>query len=214
MSQEILKELSDKLVELDGEGCAAVAQEAVSAGLDPMEAIGVLTDTIHTIGEKFHKGDLFLPDLIGAGAAMEAAMIVLNKELLVKGLERESLGTVVIGTVRGDVHSIGKDIVRTMLTAGGFVVHDLGVDNSAEKFIAAVREHNPNIIAMSALLTTTVKEQEVVIDNLKEAGLRESVKVMVGGGALDQAFAEKIGADGYGSTAAEAVMLAKELVAN
>jgi len=214
MSQEILKRLSKKLMDLDDEGCSAVANEAVAAGLDPMEAIGVLTETIHQIGEEFHRGELFLPDLVGAGAAMEAAMSVFNKELLAKGLKRESMGTIVLGTVRGDIHSIGKDIVRTMLTAGGFIVHDLGVDTSAEKFASAIKEHKPHILAMSALLTTTAREQEVVIENLKEIGLRENIKVMVGGGALDQAFAEKIGADGYGSTAAEAVVLAKKLMAS
>ena len=212
MSQEILKRLSAKLVELDDEGCAAAAEEAIGVGIDPMEAILVLTETIHQIGEEFHRGDLFLPDLIGAGAAMESAMSVLNKELLAKGLQRDSQGTIVLGTVQGDIHSIGKDIVRTMLTAGGFVVYDLGVDIPADNFISAIREHKPDLLAMSALLTTTAREQEVVIERLREAGLRENIKVIVGGGALDQAFAEKIGADGYGSTAVEAVTLAKQLM--
>ncbi len=212
MTELLLKKLRDQLLNLDNEGCGAAAQAAVQAGIDPLEAINVLTETIKGIGEQFNRGDIFLPELIGAGVAMEVAMAVFNQELLAKNLQRQSLGTVVLGTVLGDLHSIGKDMVRTMLTAAGFIVHDLGIDVKADKFISAIMNHQPDLLAMSALLTTTANEQRVVIKSLEEAGFRDEIKIIVGGGAIDQSFADTIGADGYGSTAADAVVLANKLI--
>jgi methanogenic corrinoid protein MtbC1 len=140
---------------------------------------------------------------------MTAATSILNAEIKKRGLQRKSLGTVVIGTVFGDIHSIGKDMVGSLLASAGFTVHDLGIDVKADQFVTAVRQDQPDILAMSALLTTTAKEQKVVIEALKKEGLREKVKVMVGGGAIDQTFANSIGADGYASTAPEGIVLAK-----
>jgi len=200
------------LRDYDCDHCIVLANEAIEKGVDPLIAIGALTEEIQKIGEGFNHGELFLPDLIGAGSAMQAAMKVLTAELKKRGITRESLGVVVIGTVFGDMHTIGKDMVATLLTAEGFSVHDLGIDVKADKFINAVKELAPDILAMSALLTTTAKEQSVVIDALKKEKLRGKVKVMVGGGAIDQTFATHIGADGYASSAPEAVALAKSLI--
>lgn len=212
MSEEILRQLKNAMKEFNREGVITWAQKAVEGGVDPLTAIGALTDVIQEVGDGFSRGDLFLPELIGAGSTMEAAMPILTAELKKRGLQRKSLGTVIIGTVLGDIHSIGKDMVSTLLTASGFSVLDLGIDVKADQFIAAVKEYKPNIVAMSALLTTTAKEQKVVIEGLKKENLRAKVKVMVGGGAIDQPFADSIGADGYASTAPEAVVLARNLL--
>jgi len=213
MTEEILNSLAKSLREYDRDRCIALAKEAMATGMDPLKAINTLTQEIQEIGEGFNKGDLFLPDLIGAGSAMEGAMKILTLELKKRGITRESLGGVVIGTVFGDIHTIGKDMVATLLTAGGFSVNDLGINVKADQFIDAIKQLQPDILAMSALLTTTAKEQKVVIEVLKKEGLREKVKIMVGGGAIDQRFAVNIGADGYAPTAPEAVALAKSLVA-
>jgi trimethylamine corrinoid protein len=212
MSEEILSSLRKALRDYDGDQCIVLANEAIKKGVDPLMAISALTEEIQKIGEGFNQGELFLPDLIGAGSAMQAAMKVLTSELKKRGVTRESLGVVVIGTVFGDMHTIGKDMVATLLTAEGFSVHDLGIDVKADKFISAVKQLAPDILAMSTLLTTTAKEQIVVIDALKKEKLRGKVKVMVGGGAIDQTFATHIGADGYASSAPEAVVLAKSLI--
>ena len=212
MKEEILKELQRSLRDYDQEACAARAKKAVQEGVDPLQAIDALTEVIQEVGDGFSRGELFLPDLIAAGATMAGAMAELTAALKQKGLERKSLGKVVIGTVFGDIHSIGKDMVSTLMTASGFTVHDLGIDVKAEKFIEAVKQDRPDVLAMSALLTTTAKEQKVVIEALKKEGLRNQVKVIVGGGAIDQSFATGIGADGYAPTAPEAVGLVKNLI--
>jgi corrinoid protein of di/trimethylamine methyltransferase len=212
MKEEILKGLQKSLRDYDAEGCVARAKKAVQEGVDPLEAIDALTEVIQEVGEGFSRGELFLPDLIAAGATMAKAMAELTAVLKQKGLERKSLGKVVIGTVFGDIHSIGKDMVSTLMTASGFAVHDLGIDIKAERFVEAIKQDRPDILAMSALLTTTAKEQKVVIEALKKEGLRNQVKVIVGGGAIDQSFATGIGADGYASTAPEAVILVKSLI--
>ena len=212
MKEEILKGLQKSLRDYDQEGCVAGAKKAIQEGIDPLQAIDALTEVIQEVGDGFSRGELFLPDLIAAGATMAGAMAELTAALKKKGLERKSLGKVVIGTVFGDIHSIGKDMVSTLMTASGFSVHDLGIDVKAERFVEAVKQDRPDILAMSALLTTTAKEQKVVIEALKREGLRSQVKVIVGGGAIDQAFASGIGADGYASTAPEAVTLVKSLI--
>ena len=167
----------------------AAAEEAITRGLDPVEAINVLKGTIENIGNQFKNGDIFLPELVGAGDAMEGAMEILNAEILKRGSKRETLGVVVIGTVLGDLHTIGKGMVSTLLTAEGFSVHDIGIDVPADKFVAEVRKYKADILAMSALLSTTAREQGNVINVLEENGLRDKVKVMVGGGAVTKEFA-------------------------
>jgi methanogenic corrinoid protein MtbC1 len=211
MNDDILWNLKKSLQDYDREGCADWARKSVQEEVDPLQALNALTEVMQEIGDGFSRGDFFLPDLIGAATAMEAAMPVLNDEIIRKGIKKKSFGHVVIGTVFGDIHSIGKTMVSTLLTAGGFTVSDLGINVETENFIAAVKEYKPDVLAMSALLTTTAREQKVVIEALKREGLRKKVKVMVGGGAISEQFAKSIGADGYAPTAPLGVRLAKSL---
>jgi len=188
------------------------AKEAVEKGIDPIEALNAMTVAIKEIGDAFGKGELWLPDLVGASDAMQGATPVLEDEMKRRGAHRESLGVVVAGTVFGDIHSIGKTMVTTLLTAAGYRVEDLGVNVKAEVFIEAIKKHGADMLAMSALMTTTMTEQEKVIDALKKEGIRERVKVMIGGAAVTDEFAEEIGADGYDPTAPGAVELARKLL--
>ena len=196
MAVETLENLKRVVVEYNSEGAASWARKAVEEKIDPIKALDALTEAIRQVGDGFGRGELWLPDLVGAADAMQAATPILEEELKKRGAKRETPGTVVAGTVFGDIHSIGISMVCTLLTAGGFEVHDLGA----------------NILAMSALLTMTAPEQRKVIDALKEKGIRGKVKVMVGGGAITADFAESIGADGYDPTAPGAVELARRLV--
>jgi len=211
-SQEVLENLKKAILEYDAAGAANWAKRAVAEKIDPLKAIDALIEVIKKVGDGFGKGELFLPELMGAAEAMQSAMPILEAEIMKKGMERKSLGTVVIGTVYGDIHDIGKTMVGTLLTTGGFSVHDLGVNKSVEEFVQAVKEYKPDILAMSALLTMTAPEQRKVIDTLKKEGLRDKTKVMVGGGAITQEFADEIGADGYDATAPGAVGLARRLL--
>jgi len=184
----------------------------VEAKIDPIEALDALTEAIRQVGDLFSKDELWLPDLVRAATAMQAAAPILQEELKRTGVERESLGTIVAGTVLGDIQDIGKSMVCTLLTAGGFVVHDLGVNVKAETFAEAITDYRADILAMSALLTTTAFEQRKVIDILKEKDIRKQVKIMIGGAAITAEFAESIGADGYEPTAPGAVILAGKLL--
>lgn len=210
--KEVLDSLRKAIYEYNNELAEESAKKAVEMGIDPLEALDVMTVAIREIGDAFGRGELWLPDLVGASDAMQSAVPVLEEEIKKRGENRESIGIVVIGTVFGDIHSIGKTMVATLLTAAGFEVHDVGVNVHAKKFVEAIKENNANILAMSALMTTTCVEQENVIKTLKEDGIRYRVKVMVGGAAVTEEFAETIGADGYDPTAPGAVELAKRLV--
>ena len=212
MSAEVLESLKQAILEYEADEAASLARQAIAEGVDPMSAMDALTEAIRQVGDGFGAGDLFLPDLVGAAEAMQRAVPVLEEAFKGEGKERQVLGVVVIGTVAGDIHTIGKSMVATLLTAEGFEVHDLGIDVPTDKFIEAVKEHQPNILAMSALLTTTAPEARKVIDTLAEAGLRDEVKIMVGGGAITEAFAKGMGADGYDPTAPGAVEVAKEML--
>ncbi|MBA7623036.1 Methionine synthase [subsurface metagenome] len=212
MAVETLENLKRVVVEYNSEGAASWARKAVEEKIDPIKALDALTEAIRQVGDGFGRGELWLPDLVGAADAMQAATPILEEELKKRGAKRETPGTVVAGTVFGDIHSIGISMVCTLLTAGGFEVHDLGVNIKAEEFLEAIEKYEANILAMSALLTMTAPEQRKVIDALKEKGIRGKVKVMVGGGAITADFAESIGADGYDPTAPGAVELARRLV--
>lgn len=212
MTAEMYDKLAQAVIDGEPEEAEALARQALEQDLDPLTCINEgLTRGISRVGELFACGDYFLPDLIISGEAMKEALAVLEPALI-GDQSREILGRVVLGTVEGDLHEIGKTLVGTMLTANGFVVTDIGVDQSAETFVAKVRETNANLVGASALLTTTMLEQGKIIDALKEAGLRDQVKVIVGGAPVTQSWAEKIGADGFASDAIAAVTLAKELV--
>jgi corrinoid protein of di/trimethylamine methyltransferase len=164
------------------------------------------------VGEKFSSGEYFLPDLIIAADGMQQAMELLEPKLQANQQTLEVAGTVVLGTVKGDIHEIGKSLVGTMLSANGFKVHDLGVDVPTEKFVAVVKETGANLVGLSALLTTTMTVQGQVIEALNEAGVRAQVKVMVGGAPVTRSWAEEIGADGYAEDAMGAVAMARNLV--
>ncbi len=209
----ILDNLRKAIFEYDRDLAARSAEEAVGEGIDPVEAMNVMTEAIREIGDAFGKGELWLPELVGASDAMQGATPALEEEMKRKGRKRESLGMVVAGTVLGDIHSIGKTMVTTLLTAAGFHVEDLGINVKAEEFSVAVKKHNADLLVMSALMTTTMTEQEKVIEALNKEGTREKVKVMVGGAAVTDEFAESIGADGYDPTAPGAAELAKKLLA-
>jgi len=170
-----------------------------------------LTPGIDRVGELFADGEYYLPDLIIGGEAMKEALTILEPALP-GNQEREVLGRVVLGTVEGDLHEIGKTLVGTMLTANGFQVTDIGIDKPAADFVAAVKETNATLVGASALLTTTMPMQQKIIEALVEAGLRDQVKVMVGGAPVTQEWAKKIGADGYAEDAINAVALARRLV--
>lgn len=213
MSIEVLENLKKAILEYDSEEAANWARKAVEEKVNPVEALNAMTQAIRQVGDGFGRGEFWLPDLIGAAEAMSAATPILEEETKSRGAKRESLGTVIIGTVYGDIHTIGKTMVATLLTAEGFVVSDLGINVTAGNFIERIKEYKPDILAMSSLMTMTAPEQRKVIETLKKEGLRDKVKIMVGGGAITQEFADSIGADGYDSTAPGAVKLARKLVA-
>ena len=211
MSIGTVESLKRAILEYDPEAAGKWAKIAMEEKMDPLKVMSDLTSTINQVGELFGKGELWLPDLVGAADAMQSAMPILEEEIKKAGKKRESLGVVVIGTVFGDIHDIGKAMVCTLFLAGGFEVHDLGVNIAAEVFIEATEKYQPDTLAMSALLTTTAPEQRKIINALKEKGIREKVKVIVGGGAITADFAQSIGADGYDPTAPGAVKLAMRL---
>jgi len=214
MKDKIFSDLQKAMIEYDEELAKNSAQKSIEEGINPIDTINVLTEAITEIGDKFEKGELFLPDLMLAAKTMQLAIVPLEADLKKKGLKRQSIGKVVIGTVYGDLHSIGKSMVVTLLSANGFEAIDLGVNVEAKKFIEAVKKYNPDILAMSSLLTTTAPEQERVISALKDIGMRDKIKIMIGGGPITEEFANNIGADGYEPTATLAVKLAKNLVKN
>ena len=214
MHDQTLADLATAVKEFDGAQAAALAEEALDAGADPTDVLGALTDAIREVGDAFGAGELFLPELVSAAEATQQAMPVVEAAFKAGGGSRTSAGKVVAGTVAGDIHNIGKTIFCTLLTADGFEVIDLGIDVPVDKFIETVRQEQPDVVAMSALLTITAQEQKRVIAALNEAGLRDNLKVIVGGGAISQPFADSIGADGYSPTAPGGVTLARELLAS
>ncbi len=213
MSQELFDAMKQSIVDGDEEKSAELARQAVEQGLDPLMAINAgYVPGITYVGDQFGAGEMFLPDLMLAADAMKAAVAVLEPEMQKRGMRRQVLGKVVLGTVKGDIHEIGKNLVATMLSASGFEVHDLGIDVPFEKFADKAREVDADIVGISALLTTTMAGQKNVIAELIKAGLRPRVKVMVGGAPVTRSWAEEIGADGFSEDAMGAVALAKRLV--
>jgi corrinoid protein of di/trimethylamine methyltransferase len=213
MSDGLFKQMAQSVIEGDDDEAIALATRGLEEGIDPLEAINKgFTAGMDVVGELYSSGEYFLPDLILGGEAMKAALAVLEPALKASGQAREVLGTIVLGTVKGDIHEIGKSLVGSMLSASGFEVLDLGIDIDASEFVAKAREHGADIVALSALLTTTMLRQREVIEHLAEASLRDRVKVMVGGSPVTQGWADQIGADGFAEDAAGAVFVAKRLV--
>ncbi len=212
MTEEMYKRLAQAVIEGEPEDAEALAKEALEQGLDPLACITEgLTAGIQQVGKLFASGEYFLPDLIIGADAMKVALDVLEP-MLAGDQQRDVVGRIVLGTVEGDLHEIGKTLVGTMLTANGFLVTDIGVDKKPEEFIAAIKETDADIVGASALLTTTMLQQKKLIDLLEEEGLRERVKVMVGGAPVTEGFAKEIGADGYAEDAISSVDLAFRLV--
>jgi len=212
-TDELYQAMSQSVIDGEPEQAEELAQKAVSLGLDPLEAIDHgYTHGMNVLGDLFARGEVFLPHLVMGGEAMKAAIAVLEPELARRQQQRQVLGKVVIGTVAGDIHEIGKSLVATMLSANGFQVFDLGVDVPVSTFVEKAREVEADIVGLSALLTTTMLNQGKVIESFQEAGLREKVKIIVGGAPVSQSWAEQIGADGYSENAVGAVALAKELM--
>lgn len=214
MNDDILKRITDNLVQGDPDAAVDLTRQALAAGLEPLEILNRgLMPGMEIVGEKFASGEYFLPHLVVAASGMQGAMALLEPALRARQQVFQKAGTVVIGTVRGDIHEIGKSLVATMLSASGFQVVDLGVDVPTEAFVAKVQEVQADILGLSALLTTTMAVQREVIEALTAAGLRDQVRVMVRGAPVSQEWAEDIGADGYAEDAIGAVELAKRLLA-
>jgi methanogenic corrinoid protein MtbC1 len=205
-------QLKQALLDFDDVGAKAAAQTIVDQGLDPLAGMEVVTAALREIGDGFARGDLYLPELLVSARVALGALSIFDAAIARSGKSRGYKGTVVIGTVYGDVHSVGKTMVSSLMSAHGFKIIDLGENVPTDQFLAAVKDHHPEILGLSALLTTTAPEQRKVIQALNEAGLRDHVKVMVGGGSITPDFAQDIGADGYAATAPEAATLAAELI--
>jgi 5-methyltetrahydrofolate--homocysteine methyltransferase len=207
----LFDEIAQSLVGLDVAKTADLTKEALEQGEPALEVLNQgLLPAMKIIGDRFQSGEFFLPELILAGRAMQAAMAYLKPAFQREGTTIR--GTVAIGTVKEDIHDIGKNLVLMMLEGNGWDVVDLGVDVEPEQFCAYVKEHNPDIIGLSALLTTTIPSLKQTMEALETAGLRQKVKVMVGGALVTKDYADEIGADGYADNAAEAVGLAEQLL--
>ncbi len=214
MSDELFAALRQAVIDGDAPTAATLAQQVLDDGVAPLDAIdNGLVPGLSLVGEQFAEGELFLPDMMLAARAMQKAMDVLEPELQRMATQRSVVGRVVIGTVKGDIHEIGKNLVGMMLSTSGFEVHDLGVDVAPDRFVEAAKEHNADIIGVSALLTTTMAGQRTVVEALAAAGLRPKVKVIVGGAPASESWATEIGADGYSEDAIGAVALARRLMA-
>jgi len=212
MSSELLQKITTSIVDGEPDLTVDLTEQALAGQVDPIAILdGALMPGMRIVGQKFSDGEFFLPNLIVAAMAMKRAMERLEPELRAGHRAVKAAGTVVIGTVQGDIHEIGKTLVATMLSANGFEVHDLGVDVSADQFVAKVKETRATIVGLSALLTTTMTVQRSIIEALRAAGLRDQVKIMVGGAPVSRQWAEEIGADGYAEDAVGAVQEAARL---
>lgn len=213
MSTDIFHKMAQSIIDGDADVAVSLARESIATNLDPLEAISKgFVLGVNTVGEAFGRGEAFLPELVMAGEAMKAAVATLDPELKRRGSQRQMLGKVVIATVEGDIHEIGKTLVATMLGASGFEVFDLGVDVPGDKLIGKALDVNADIVAMSALLTTTMVKQREVMEELEKEGLRRRIKVMVGGAPVTRDWVNSIGADGFSEDAMGAVILAKKLM--
>ena len=211
--EELLERLAEAIADGDEQASGTVAQEVIAAGIDPVEAIlEGATRGLDVVGERFQRLEAFLPELIQAGDAMKACVGVFKQHIKPEQMAQINLGDVVIGTVFGDIHDIGKNLVATMLTAAGFEVHDLGINVPVRRFIEESEKIGAKVIALSALLTQTSYYQKQVIDYLRDAGIRNKYYVIVGGAPISPEWASEIGADGYARTAIGAAQLLKKLV--
>ena len=209
----LIQSIQENVINGQKAAVESLVREALAAKLPPDEILNTgLIAAMKEVGARFEAGDFYVPEMLIAARAMQAGLAILKPHLVSGGIE--SAGRVVIGTVKGDLHDIGKNLVSMMLEGAGFEIFDLGTDVPPEKFIAAIKENNAGLLGMSALLTTTMSNMKLVLAALKEAGVREQVKVMIGGAPVTESFAKEIGADGYAPDASRAVTLAKSLMGN
>lgn len=206
----VLQELYDAVLDGNRDAAKANVEQGLAESIEPGAVLEAMVSAMGEVGRLFEEGEYFVPEMLIAARAMKTGMEILKPQLV--DADIQPAGKIVAGTVKGDLHDIGKNLVCMMLEGAGFQVVDLGADVSPETFVNAVREHQPDFIAMSALLTTTMPNMQTTIDALKEAGLRNQVKVLVGGAPITDDYAEKIGADGYAPDASRAVKLAQSLM--
>jgi corrinoid protein of di/trimethylamine methyltransferase len=212
-NDDLFKAMAQSITDGESEKAAELAKQSIEQGIDPLDAINKgFVNGVNYVGDQFSCGNMYLPELVMAGEAMKAAVAVLEPELARRGSERKMLGKVVLCTVEGDIHEIGKTLVGTMLSATGFQVFDMGVDVPVMKVVEKAREVGADIVALSALLTTTMVHQKDVVEALEDIGLRSKVKVMVGGAPVTQEWVKQIGADGYSEDAIGAARVAKQLL--
>jgi 5-methyltetrahydrofolate--homocysteine methyltransferase len=209
--QNIIHEIYTAVLEGNANAAKELVQKAIEQGLTAEVLLNEgLIAAMNEVGRLFEEGEYFVPEMLVSARAMQAGLNLLRPILVEEDVK--PVGKVILGTVKGDLHDIGKNLVGMMLEGAGFQVVDLGTDVPDDRFLAAVREHQPDLVGLSALLTTTMPNMKSVIDQLKQAGMREKVKVMVGGAPVTQTFASQIGADGYAADASQAVLLAKQLM--
>jgi corrinoid protein of di/trimethylamine methyltransferase len=209
--EQILEQMANALIAGKQDEVIKLTQDALDQSIDPKEILdNGLLGGMDVVGQRFKAGDMFIPEVLLCARCMHGAMDILKP--LLSDADAAGAGTYLIGTVEGDLHDIGKNLVSMMLQGAGFKVVDLGTNITSQQFVEAVKEHNPQVLGMSALLTTTMPKMEETIQALSEAGIRDSVKIMAGGAPVTQDFVDKIGADAYGANAASAVERAKELV--
>lgn len=208
--EALIQKMQENVINGQRAEVETLVRQALDANIPPNEILNSgLIAAMKEVGARFEAGDYYVPEMLIAARAMQAGLAILKPYLIQSGVE--AIGKVVIGTVKGDLHDIGKNLVAMMLEGAGFEIIDLGTDAAPDKFVSAVKESNARVVGMSALLTTTMSNMKLIIAGLKEAGLRDSVKVMVGGAPVTEAFAKEIGADGYAPDASRAVALAQRL---
>jgi 5-methyltetrahydrofolate--homocysteine methyltransferase len=206
-----LKQLHDAILNGDAKTTRSLTEQALAAGVEPLKLVQeYLVPAMGEVGRRFECNEYFVPELLLAARAMKGSLELIRPLLTARGVQ--PVGRVAVGTVKGDLHDIGKNLVAAMLEGGGYEVIDLGVNVAPEQFVAAVREKNVHIVALSALLTTTMPSMKTTIEALNQAGVRHQVKVLVGGAPITQRYADEIGADGYGESAAAVVALAKQVM--
>jgi 5-methyltetrahydrofolate--homocysteine methyltransferase len=208
--EAVIQKMQENVINGQRAEVEMLVRQAMEANIPPDEILNSgLIAAMKEVGARFEAGDFYVPEMLIAARAMQAGLAILKPHLVQSGVE--AIGKVVIGTVKGDLHDIGKNLVAMMLEGAGFEIIDLGTDAAPDKFVSAVKESNARVVGMSALLTTTMSNMKLIIAGLKEAGLRDSVKIMVGGAPVTEAFAKEIGADGYAPDASRAVALAQRL---
>ncbi len=201
------EEMVRAIVELDESKALEIAKRRLEAGEDPLKILDDLRRAAEVIGEKYERGEYFVADLVMAGEIMKGISELVRPKLKELGVSRKIVGKFVIGTVEGDIHDIGKNIVVTMAEAAGFEVIDLGVDVPPQKFVEAIKQHNPDIVGMSGLLTLAIDSMKKTVDAIKEAGLRDKVKIIIGGGRVDQHACEYVGADAWTNDASQGIRI-------